>query len=301
MSVLIGIYAIENKINHMVYVGQSRDIKQRFFNHGSGNNKTLLGQAIKQYGRANFIFRVLEECSEDDLDRLEIHYIKTLNSLYPNGYNLEEGGKHCGHFEELNPNTCLTKDDVYQIREDFKNHVNVNDAYAKVADRMTINGFKSIWSGRSWRRIHMDVYTRENRRWHRVNFDRITNHSRIVCDEDVLRIRDIKNDGELSKKEAGALFPHINVNTFNDIWYNHTFKHLKSDRPVNNPGKIRRKPTDQYGHRNPAAKFTANEVIEIRRRKNAGEDKRTVYQDYKHKCCSESFSNLWKGRSYQNV
>ena len=299
---MIGIYAVKNNINGMMYIGQSKNIKQRWYRHrGSHTEKTILSREMDKYGKDNFSFIVLQECEIDELDDLERYYISKYNTIYPNGYNIEDGGKHGASFGELSQNAILSEEEVYNIREDYKNLVNVNEAYAKVADKMTINGFKSIWSGRSWVKVHMDVYTEETRKWHRMNFDRITNHHRIISDEEVIAIRDIRNEGKVSRGEAKELFPHINNNTFNDIWYNHTFKNIQSDKPVVKTDKMLRKPTDQYGANNPYSKYSVEDVKTIRSRRDNGEKMKDVYKDYKNRTHLTSFSNIWKGKSYTNI
>jgi hypothetical protein len=54
----------------------------------------LVGRSIKKYGKDNFKIEVIDvsATNKDDLDLLEIRYIKELNSLHPNGYNLSLGG-----------------------------------------------------------------------------------------------------------------------------------------------------------------------------------------------------------------
>jgi hypothetical protein len=41
---------------------------------------------MRKYGRENFSFQILEECSEDKLAEREIYWINKLNT-YKNGYN----------------------------------------------------------------------------------------------------------------------------------------------------------------------------------------------------------------------
>lgn len=47
---------------------------------------------MKKYGFDKFIFEVLEECRKDDLNKMELYYIKKYNSMVPNGYNVARGG-----------------------------------------------------------------------------------------------------------------------------------------------------------------------------------------------------------------
>lgn len=98
---MIGIYKIENKINSKCYVGQSIDIEHRWMIHKSTlNNNThhnnYLQRAWNKYGEENFEFKILEICSEDELDEKEIEWIDKLHSYRyhsdSNGYNMNIGG-----------------------------------------------------------------------------------------------------------------------------------------------------------------------------------------------------------------
>ena len=64
---MIGIYKIENLINHKVYIGQSIDIAGRWLEHqidlkGNRHRSRHLQFAWNKYGPENFSFEVLEEC-----------------------------------------------------------------------------------------------------------------------------------------------------------------------------------------------------------------------------------------------
>lgn len=87
----VGIYKIENLINHKVYIGQSTRIERRFTEHRRGNS-TIIDKAIKKYGAENFDYCIIEECGVEELDEREQFYISAFNSLIPNGYNVSSGG-----------------------------------------------------------------------------------------------------------------------------------------------------------------------------------------------------------------
>lgn len=91
---ICGIYKIENLINHKVYIGQTIDIKTRWFHHKTATDNFIIHKAFKKYGLDNFSFNILEECSKDELNNKEIYYINKYNSLVPNGYNMIEGGSN---------------------------------------------------------------------------------------------------------------------------------------------------------------------------------------------------------------
>lgn len=84
----IGIYKIENLINHKIYIGQSVHIEKRWQQHCQKTSKSSIGQAIQKYGKENFSFQILVECDITQLDEMECKYIQKYNSLAPNGYNL---------------------------------------------------------------------------------------------------------------------------------------------------------------------------------------------------------------------
>ena len=95
----MGIYMIINKINNKIYIGQARNIKERWKNHINDlkNNKHYnrhLQGAWNKYGKDSFEFIIICECEEKDLDELEQYYIFSLdatNSMI--GYNKAWGGK----------------------------------------------------------------------------------------------------------------------------------------------------------------------------------------------------------------
>lgn len=90
------IYKITNKINNKQYVGLTeKSIIERFEQHIklSKNGKYYLHNAIKKYGKDNFIIEEIEKCNSiDELKQREIYWIKKLNSKTPNGYNMTDGG-----------------------------------------------------------------------------------------------------------------------------------------------------------------------------------------------------------------
>ena len=98
------VYKITNIINGKCYVGQTNvTLNRRFGQHKckarNGYEKEHpIHKAINEYGENNFVAEVLEnEISEADIDEREKYWIEEENSMYPNGYNVQSGGKE--HFE----------------------------------------------------------------------------------------------------------------------------------------------------------------------------------------------------------
>lgn len=74
--------------------------------------------AIAKYGEDNFEFKILEWT--DDFNNKEKEYIKTLNTICPNGYNIAEGGSNMIMFGEDHPRNTLPDIIVTKIIEELK-------------------------------------------------------------------------------------------------------------------------------------------------------------------------------------
>jgi hypothetical protein len=109
------IYRLENIVTKKSYIGQTTklNINARLNNHKSENSRCLLiKRSISKHGIENFDITILEKnIPENQLDDLEKKYIKTLNTLTPFGYNIENGG---------NKNKKLSKETKRKISESEK-------------------------------------------------------------------------------------------------------------------------------------------------------------------------------------
>jgi group I intron endonuclease len=112
------IYKITNISNGKIYVGQAvshilNHKRYRPYGHegrfrchiseafsSKKNQSHYLNNAIRKYGVDDFVVELIECCEIDKSDEREIHYIKEFNSLYPNGYNLKNGGSVFTHSHE---------------------------------------------------------------------------------------------------------------------------------------------------------------------------------------------------------
>jgi len=85
------VYQIFCVITKRSYIGITKNLSSRFKQHSGADS--IIGRAIRKYGKENFEFIVLENCSSyKDAGRFEKLYIQENNTLVPNGYNLAEGG-----------------------------------------------------------------------------------------------------------------------------------------------------------------------------------------------------------------
>lgn len=92
------VYKTTNTITGKIYVGQDINDNQNYL--GSG---IKIRKAIKKYGRQHFTKEVLCECqSIDELNAMELHWIRVLNSTNPDiGYNIHDGGRGWKHSPTL--------------------------------------------------------------------------------------------------------------------------------------------------------------------------------------------------------
>ena len=97
---MIGIYKIENMINHKIYIGQSENIEKRWKQHKGREDNIHLKNAMEKYGLNNFSFEVLIKFIDGPfnkkyLNKFEEYFGKKYDAINRNkGYNIREYGTH---------------------------------------------------------------------------------------------------------------------------------------------------------------------------------------------------------------
>ena len=123
------VYKTTNLITGKMYIGQTTYPENVINGNylGSGN---LIKKSVNKHGFENFKVELIEYAgNQDELNLLEQKYIKEYNSLYPCGYNLQEGGNNGKHHE-------ITK---IKISENHANFNGVaNPFFGKKHSRATI-------------------------------------------------------------------------------------------------------------------------------------------------------------------
>lgn len=102
------IYLTKNTISNKCYIGWHATNN---LNDGYVGSGRLLGRSINKYGEDKFITGIIEFCSKENVLSKEKYWIKKLNSMVPNGYNLTGGGDGGNTYE------LLSEDDKKKFRE----------------------------------------------------------------------------------------------------------------------------------------------------------------------------------------
>ena len=217
---MIGIYKYTNNINHKVYIGQSINLEQRksghksaAFNPNASDYNSQFHQAVRKYGWENFSYEVIAEISNEEysqkmLDDLEKYFINYYDS-YKNGYNATEGGNEVGnnvHKGETNGRALLNKEDVEYIRECYNEHIPFKIIYEQYKDKISKRGLQKIWWFETWKDIHPEYHTEENKYWHshqaKANAPEVAaNNKRKFSAEEVRQMREEYDNG-LTPKEV---------------------------------------------------------------------------------------------------
>lgn len=99
-EVISGIYKITCIPTQKIYIGQSRNIYKRWYQHiytlnAKQHRNSYLQRAWNKYGQDNFNFEVIDKCYVSELDDKEKYYIEKFNSMDRKyGFNLDSGGQH---------------------------------------------------------------------------------------------------------------------------------------------------------------------------------------------------------------
>lgn len=92
------VYKITNALNGKVYIGQTVDYRKRKVGHFSylrrnAHRNRYLQKSFNKYGESSFKMEIIKECAVDELDKLEIYYMRKYNSIDKTlGYNMVIGG-----------------------------------------------------------------------------------------------------------------------------------------------------------------------------------------------------------------
>ena len=155
----------------MAYVGQTHNFDKRTQDHSAASgNCRYFYNAIRKHGVEAFEIDIICQASNDELlNALEMCYIKVLNTLYPNGYNLREGGdggKHSSESIQRISNSKIghevskaTREKISQSligRESSRRNIPLSDEHRR-------NIGKACKGRVPWNKGKTDIYSQETR------------------------------------------------------------------------------------------------------------------------------------------
>jgi group I intron endonuclease len=202
------IYKITNKLNGKQYVGQTKaTLEKRFTNHvcaANGGSAAIIHNAIRKYGKDAFEIGLLQECqSFAELDEAERRWIAQLNTVTPNGYNIEVGG--CRNRGSMSEATRA------KLREAAKHRS--PEWYAKICHAARNRGdewkrkLAASSKGRkaTARQLECLAAGRESGAWRHSQVGE-DNGNAILTWEKVSQIREMYATGNYSQEQLGFLF-----------------------------------------------------------------------------------------------
>lgn len=226
-----GIYVVTNKINGKQYIGQSNNILRRWYEHRnkSMNPKrkdefnSIFYAAIREYGLENFEIKILEECSEEELNDRESYWISKLDTFY-DGYNNDFGGNLPCYTKEHHMTdhgkAKLTIGDVKMCRQAYKDGKRSREVYDKYfSNKIQWSGFLRMWHGRTWKTVMPEVFNNNPNPAKKVTIEQIQDiRKRYDAGETCYSMANGVYKGVLSKTTIYGIATRKTYN--DDIHYN---------------------------------------------------------------------------------
>lgn len=272
------VYKITNKINNKLYIGITNDYKKRWSNHKCCNSPNMvIARAIKKYGVDNFIFEILfSGLSIEEAEEKEIELISSLNTLVPNGYNVEKGGRHASGpslFGENNHNANLTYEEAKYIKNN--RNIPMYVLYEDYSEKISYEAFKKIYNNLTYTNIipTVDCYPKN------LEFSCQFTSSKIDYG-DVVKLRNQYKDG-VHWKEAYKDYKDIYPNqwVFWNIYYGNSFK-LVMPEVFTEENRKKHSSLGRSGDKNGRSKLKEEDVLKIRSLHKDGIQNTEIYKLY---------------------
>jgi group I intron endonuclease len=277
-----GIYCIENRINNKKYIGLSKDIKRRWrehkkkaFNKNSKEYHHAIYNAIRKYGLDNFDFKIIEECSQEELKEKEKYWINYYKA-YEKGYNMTRGGEYNCLSEESHPFSKLTLKEVKFCRIKYAQGEESQKIYNEYfSNRISLNGFKKMWFGTTWKNVMPCVFEKKQ-------------HSRQkLTNKEILDIKTKFYNGMLIKDIAEIYKEVCSHTTIVDIVNNKRYKDIKPDIANNS--------------KNGNKKIEPEDVILIKQLKSKGYKNKEIQSFLNKKVSLTTISDIINNKRYADI
>ena len=222
------VYKITNNITGEIYFGSTEHQNIRMREHfgfpernSKQNNK--LHSDILNLGKDNFSVEILFETGDKiESSRVESNLIRE-NIGNDMCYNISCGASGRRVFYDS---------EIVFIRELYGEcrmiGSEVYDKYFK--DKVTERAFSKVWNGETFKDICYHVYNSNNKSWHSSKSRSLSgekNGMAIITEDDVRFIRTQKKNGRTRFEIYEFYKDKLTKGSFECIWYNQNWKHVK--------------------------------------------------------------------------
>ena len=256
-----------------------------------------IARALRKYGVDNFKFEVLlRGLTPDEANQKEIEFIKEKNSLVPYGYNVATGGKRIDGASRLgadNSNAHLTEAEAQYILDNRDKPMYI--LYDLFCDKISYESFKKVYHHQTYTNLTTTVSE------YPYNFEfgnQFTNNP-LEYDE-IVSLRERYANGEYWRDVYKDYeWAYKNEWSFYNVYTGRSYKLIMPEVFTEENKKKHHGKTKQ-GSKNPKAKLTEEQVIEIRQLHKDGVSNSELYKAFPQ-VSSTSIRDIINGKTWKHL
>lgn len=191
------IYKATNIVNNKIYIGQtSCSLEKRKNEHYNSLDNLYFHNAIRKYGKENFIWEILENniCSYEKLNQQEKYWIQYFHSNDTNlGYNLTKGG------ESIEPLNNWRKNNPDLAKKHAK------ECYAKMKEYMLNHPEKEEKRKQKAKENFLNYYNNHKEEWREQSYQTYLKH-KAQQDEQMKKFHQ-QQSKKVQCLETGIIYP----------------------------------------------------------------------------------------------
>lgn len=278
------VYKITNLINNKAYIGITNNIEKRWSNEKSypsdPSKRQVIQEAIHKYGKQNFSFEILHRnVSIEQAIQFEENYIKNLNTLVPNGYNVDQGGKYhpsfCTKEGADNSNAHLTEEEAQYILNNRNQPAYL--LYEDFSEKLSYEAFYKVYHHITYKNL---TTTTEEYPYNREFACQFT--SGPLEYDDIVKLRQRYAKGEYWKDVyKDYVWAYKDEMTFWNVYYGNRYK-LVMPEVFTEENRHLHASLSKQGSLNGRAKLTEEDVRKIRELWKNGVTRKELYDMYPH-------------------
>ena len=129
---------------------------------------------------------------------------------------------------ECHPSHKLTEQDIINIRIRYSNKERKQEVYLDYKYRIGESGFGKIWKGETWKNIMPEIYTEENKQFHKHNTANTgsSNGRARLTETEVYEIRLRRKNGEKLSDVYQEYSDRMTYKSFANVWTYQNWKNI---------------------------------------------------------------------------